>query len=263
MNDINPQADATQDTSTQEAQAPSVTDLDGLSEFQFQGNKYTPEQLLSIVNEHKNLSETAKQRQEREELDAHFEADRVRLLKDPSLADLFRQKYPQRYHWILDFLPQGQRPQPAQPNAAPNALPPELAETIRDLKERVSFYDNQALEASVVKANAQLDQITKPLFEKFNLADEDAVFAKADALLQQKVKLTDKVWERIVRESHEKIQKRYDQHQGSIIKQQVEKGRRAADVGPGGATPGQAPQRARSFAEAQAALLKHVEAGGS
>lgn len=263
MQDFNPQAEAapTEQPSQQgeATQAPSVTDLDGLSEFQFQGSKYTPDQLLEIVNGYKKLSETSASRAEREEYEEHFRVDRERLLKDPSLADQFRQKYPKDYHWVLDFLPKGQRQEvAAQPNTAPNALPPEVQKEIDDLKAWRQTQEQRAYQSEVKAAEAQLEKITGPLFQKFPMADTDAVFAKADALLSQGNKLTEKTWERLVRENHESSQKRWDQFQGATLKQQMEKGRRAADVGPGGATPGQAPIKPRTFDEAEQALLNHV-----
>jgi hypothetical protein len=256
--DVNSQ---TENTEVQQAQnreaAPQIANLDGYSEFEVQGSKYTPDQLYKILNEHKQFSETAKQRSEREEFDQHFEVDRARLLKDPSLADQFRQKYPKEYHWVLDFLPKEQRQETGQPNAAQTSLPPEVLEKIQKMEQRLSFYDQRTHQAEVQNAIAQIDKVTGPLFEKFPMADDEAVFAKADALLSQGVKLADKTWERIIRESHEKAQKKWDQHQGATLKQQLEKGRKAADVGPGGATPGQAPKR-MTMDEAREAMLKSV-----
>lgn len=254
-NTVNPTA--TQDTT---ASAPSVTDLDGLSEFVFQGEKYTPDLLLERLNEHKKLSETARSRAEREEFDKHFEADRVKLLKDPSLADQFRQKYPKDYHWILEFLPQGQRQETAQPNAAQSALPKEYLEKLEAMERELQGFKHESFQTKTQAELAKIDKITQPLFQKFELADEEAVWAKADALLSRGVKLTEKTWERLIRENHEKIEKRADQRHGAKLKEQLEKGRRASDVGPGGSAPGQAPQTPRTFAEAQEAMLKSIGA---
>lgn len=261
MQELNTQAEAAPEVNT-EAQAPSVTDIDGLSEFQFQGEKYTPERLNEIVNGFKKYSETARTREEREEFDKHFEVDRARLLKDPMLADQFRQKYPKEYHWILDFLPREQRQEQAPP-AAQNALPPEFLKEIEDLKAWKQTQEQRTFQAEVKNAQSQIDKVTDPLFKKFPMADQDAVFAKADALLTSGTRLTDKTWERLIRENHESAQKRWDQFQGAQIKQQVEKGKRAADVGPGGSTPGQAPVKPRTFDEAQEALMKHVKSLGA
>lgn len=264
MSDINPQAEAAENVQPDSSaeQAPSVTDLDGLSEFQFQGQKYTPDKLLEIVSGYQKYSESAKERAEAEEYDKHFEVDRAKLLKDPSLADQFKQKYPPRYHWVLDFLPKGQRQETAQPNPAQSALPPEIQKEIEDLKAWKQTQEQRAFQAEVQNAQAQIDKITEPLFKKFPMADEAAVFAKADALLSNGSKLTEKTWERLIRENHESAQKRWDQFQGATIKQQLEKGRRAQDVGPGGATPGQAPQRPKTMREAEEAWLKQVMSGG-
>ncbi len=252
------QIDSAGQTAPTEGQesAPQVANLDSLSEFEFQGAKYTPDRFHQILNEHKQFSETAKQRAEREEFDEHFIIDRERLLKDPSLADQFRQKYPKEYHYILDFLPKDQRQVAAQPNVAQTSLPPELVREIEELKAWKAHQEHRTHQAEVQNATAQIDKITGPLFEKYPMADDEAVFAKADAMLSNKMQLNDKTWERLVRESHEKAQKKWDQHQGATLKQQLDKGRRAADVGPGGATPGQAPKGPQTLNDAREAMLK-------
>jgi hypothetical protein len=251
-----------------EAQAPEAApaatqaaDLDGFSKFVFQGEEYTPDRLHEIVNGFKKYSETAKQREEREYYESNLRVDLPKLLKDPSLADAFRQSYPKEYHWYLESLPSKAQPDPAQSHAAQPALPPEVLEKIQKMEARLKFHDERTYNAEVKAATAEIDKITKPLYEKYDLADEDAVLAKADALLGQQVKLTPAVWERLIRENHEKMEKRADQRRDARLKSQLEKGRRAADVGPGGATPGQAPQGPRTLEEAREAMLKAAYGG--
>jgi hypothetical protein len=260
-------ADQTLDTQNpapaQEAapEAPKAADLDGFSKFVFQGEEYTPDRLHEIVNGFKKYSETAKQRDEREYYESNLRVDLPKLLKDPSLADAFRQTYPKEFHWYLESLPTKAQPDPAQSQAAQPALPPEIQDKIQKLEQRLQFHDQRTYQAEVNAATAEIDKVTKPLYEKYDLADEDAVLAKADALLAQKVKLTPSVWERLIRENHEKMEKRADQRRDAKLKAQLDKGRRAADVGPGGATPGQAPQGPRTLEEAREAMLKAAYGG--
>lgn len=257
--EVNTQPDAAQTQEQPEAQAPSVTDLDALSEFQFQGQKYTPDKLFEIVNGYQKLSESQQSLTKDQEYIENLDADIDAVLKNPALADKFKAVYPQKFHTILDRVLKTGAQQPTSPQAAPNALPPEFMQKLQDLEQWKATQEQRAHQAEVQSATAQIDKITEPLFKKYPLADDTAVFAKAEALLQSGTKLNEKTWERLIRENHEGIQKRWDQFQGATIKQQMEKGRRGQDVAPGGATPGQAPQR-RSFEQATEDLVKHVRA---
>ena len=263
--EVNTHAEAaeTQPQGAEQAQAPSVTELDGLSEFVFQGEKLTPEKLHEIVNGYKTLSETRAEMEKNREFEENLDADLDAVEKNPALAEKFKAVYPPKYHKLLDRILKTSAQTPASPQAAPNALPPEVMQKLQELEAWKKTQEQRAHQAEVKNAEAQIDKITEPLFKKYQLADETAVFAKAEALLQSGQKLTEKTWERLIRENHEAIQKRWDQFQGATIKQQMEKGRRAQDVGPGGATPGQAPQRPRTMREAEEALLAHVRSQGA
>jgi hypothetical protein len=247
----------------QTAEAPvenQVTDLDGLSEFSFQGSKYTPDQLLQIVNGYKQASEQQTSYAQEQKFYENLEADIENVLKDPAkLAQQFKEIYPKKFHGILEKVLKANGQTPALPTPASNALPPDVLEKLRTMEERLKFHDQRTHQAEVQNATAQIDKITGPLFKKFPMSDEEAVFAKAENLLTGGTKLTEKTWERLVRESHEKAEKRWNQHQDATLKQQMDKGRRAADMGPGGATPGQAPQKPRTLDEARDALLRQVQ----
>jgi hypothetical protein len=261
--EVNTQTDAVNDQAAQNAEAPSVTDLDALSTFKFQGKEFTPDKLLEIVNGYEKLSESRSEWEKQREFDENLDADLDAVAKNPALAEKFKAVYPPKYHRFLDAALKTSAQSPASPQTAPNALPPEFMQKLQELEAWKKSQEERAHQAEVANATAQIDKITEPLFKKFPLADETAVFAKAEALLQQGSKLTEKTWERLIRENHEGIQKRWDQFQGATIKQQVEKGRRAQDVPPGGATPGQAPVKPRTLAEAEEALMRHVRSQGA
>lgn len=261
MQDINQQAEAAPDLNAPQnagEQAPSVTDLDALSEFSFQGKKYSPDKLLEIVNGYEKLSETQQSFSKDQEYLENLDADIEAVLKNPALAEKFKALYPQKFHTILDRVLKTNRPDTATPQPAQNALPPEVMQKLQALEQWKQTQEQRAHQAEVQSATAQIDKITEPLYKKFPMADETAVLAKAEALLNAGTKLTEKTWERIIRENHESAQKRWDQYQGATLQQQMEKGRRAQDVPLGGATPGQAPKR-RTMAEAEEALIAHVK----
>lgn len=249
--------DQPQSAPSEQSQAQAAIDLDGVSEFTFQGQKLTPDQLLEIMNGYKTLSESQKSYAQEQKFIENLEADLDNVMKDPSLAQKFKEIYPPKFHPLVDkILRSSGQASAAQPNSAQNALPQELQQKFMTLEQRLKFFEDRAYQAEVASAQAQIDKITEPLFKKFPLAIEDQVFARAEAYIEKGHKLTEKVWERLIRESHETIEKRFDQVNGAKLKAQIEKGKRGADVGPGGATPGQAPMKAKTLEEAREQMLK-------
>lgn len=235
----------------------SSADLDGLSEFTFQGEKYTPDQLHKVLTEYKTYGEQVRQYSEDKKYLDNLETDLDNVLQNPSLAERFKQVYPPKFHGIVDRLLRDQRQDSNQPNAQPS-LPKEFVNEFGQVKERLKFFEERAYQAEVQAANAKLDSMLPPLFEKYPMAIEDQVYARAEGILQSGQKLTEKTWERLVRESHDTAQKKADQFYGSKLKSQLEKGRSGRDVGTGGATPGAAPKKARNFDEAREQMLEHV-----
>lgn len=236
------------------------TELDGLSKFTFQGQELTPDQLHKIFSEHKSLSEQQKTFSEEKKYLENLDADLTKVLNDPRLAAQFRQVYPKQFHPVLDKVLRDQRQAQAQPETAQPALPKEFLTEFERMKETIRLQEQRAFEAEVQSANAKLDSMLPPLWKKYPLAVEDQVYARAEALLNQGQKLSEKTWERMVRESHESFQKKSDQFYSAKLKSQLEKGQRGQGEGPGGATPGQAPVKARNFDEAREAMLRHVGA---
>ncbi len=242
-----------------ESVTPSLTELDGLSEFTFQGEKYTPDQLHKMFSEHKTYAEQADTYKKEKEYSDNLQIDLDNVLADPRLVEKFKATYPKKYHAIVDkyLATNGQAPAQSQP-AQGASLPKEFQNEFSQVKERLQMFEQRAFQAEVESANAKIEAIVPKLLEKYPMADETSVYSKAEQILQSGQKLTEKTWERIVRETHDQFQKRADRVYGAKLKSQIEKGQRGSDTGPGGASPGQAPVKPRTFAEAQAAMLESI-----
>ncbi len=238
---------------------PSMTELDGLSEFSFQGEKYTPDQLHKMFSEHKTYASQADEYKKEKEYSDNLQIDLDNVLADPRLADKFKATYPKKYHPILDryLSTNGQPPAQSGP-AQPAPLPKEFLNDFQAMRQKIMTMEQRDFENATAAASAKIDAIMPKLLEKYPMAIEDQVYTRAEAVINSKQKLTDQVWERLVRESHEQFQKKADRVYGEKMKSQLEKGQRGADVGPGGASPGQAPVKPKTFAEAQAAMMEHV-----
>ncbi len=254
------QAGASQEQPQAPATEPSLTELDGLSEFTFQGEKYTPEQLHKLFAEHKTFSEQSSEYKKEKEYSENLQIDLDNVLTDPRLAEKFKATYPKKYHAILDryLATNGQAQAPSQPAQTTAALPKEFLTEFSRMKADIQMSNQRAFDAEVASANAKIDAIVPKLQEKYPMAIDDQVYSRAEQVLQSGQKLTDKTWERLFRESHEQFQKRADRVYGAKMKSQIEKGQRGQDVGPGGATPGQAPKRPRTFDEAREEMINSL-----
>lgn len=237
---------------TTEAQ-PSITSLDSLSEFEFQGERLTPERLQEVFNGYKTLSEKQKQYESEGRYVANLDADIESVLENPSLAEKFKQVYPQKYHAVLDRILAK-----TQPQAQGTQLPKEIASRLSKLDALERRLEAMAIES----ANAKLEATLPKLQEKYQLMNEDQVLAKAEIFLSQGGKLTDAVWERLAKESHEKMYKASQAYFKKELEAQKEKGMQARDVGPGGAPAGKAPVRPKTFDEAREAMLKELRHQG-
>lgn len=241
-----------------QSEAPKVAELDGLSEFSFGGEKYTPDRFQEILSQYKTYEAQSKEYSENKRFEENLETDLDNVLQNPHLAQRFKEIYPKKFHGVLDrLLKTGQTQAQGQSAQAQQQmqLPKELLQTVDDVR----FLKDHIFQTQVNAANAQLDAMLPPLFKKYPLASEEQVYAKAEAMLAKNQSMTATVWERLVRESHEGISKKADAFYGEKLKSQLEKGKQGKDVGAGGVTPGHAPKKARNFDEAYAEMLKSVQ----
>lgn len=243
------------------SEQPQVTDLDGLSKWSFQGKEYTPDDWHKIYSGYESLSKESQSWKKEKQFADNLDLDLQNVLERPDLAPRFKAVYPQKYHTLLDKLLEKNGQAPAQNTPAQPSLPKEFLTDFEQMKQRLTWHEEKAYQAEVQAANAKLDSMLPPMFKKFEMANEEQVYARAEALLQKGQQLTEKTWERLVRESHEQTQKRADQVYSAKLKKQTEVGQRSADGGPGGAAPGQAPKR-MSFDDATEAMIAHVKGAG-
>ncbi len=193
------------------------------------------------------------------EFSDNLQIDLDNVLERPDLAQQFKATYPKKYHAILDKYLATNGQGSAQTQTNQSSLPKEFLSEFDQMKSRLNFHEQRAYTAEVAAANAKLDSIMPPLFEKYPMAIEDQVYSRAEAVLQSGQKLTEKTWDRLVRESHESASKKADKFYGAKLNTQLDKGRRGSDVGPGGNAPGQAPVKPRTFAEAQEAMIASLQ----
>ncbi len=257
-----PQAEVTGQETAQPT--PDVVDLDGLSSFKFQGQDFTPDKLSEIYRGYQTLSEQREQTAKEQQFVDNLSADIANVVEGRASAQAFKSTYPAKFHALLDQYTKAYAKEQTQPNATSSEfkLPREFQEKIDKMEDRLKFYDQRAYQSEVQAAQAKLEAVLPPLYKKYPMAIEDQVLARGEAMLNAGQQLTDKAWERLVRESHESVTKRADGFYSEKLKAQIEAGQKGKDTAAGGSTPGQAPVRSRNFDDAREAMLKHVQAGG-
>lgn len=232
---------------------PSITNLDSLSEFEFQGEKFTPERLQEIYKGYQTLSEQQKSAKSEDRYWRNLEADIDNVIQNPGLAEQFKRVYPEKFHAILSKL---------MPNQSAEAQGPSLPKDVLARLSKVDQVEAQLHQMAVETANAKLDSILPKLYSKYPMAVEDQVLARAEAFLSQGGKLTDAMWERLAKESHEAAKKRSDAYYKNELQAQTSKGIQAQDIGPGGAAPGKAPPKIKTFDQARDSMIAAMKAQG-
>lgn len=247
-------------------EAPQITNLDSLSEFEFQGEKYTPERLQEMFKGYQSLSAKEKSFQSEERFWSNLDMDLESVAQDPSLVEKFKRIYPQKFHTIVDrVIARNSQPQTQTQGTIPKEFLNEFGQLksgYSRLQQQLEQLSIESANAKIESANAKLDAILPKLFDKFPLAVEDSVLARAEGFINQGGKMTDAVWERFAKESHEGVRKKADSHYKKELQTQLEKGQRSADIGSGGAPVGKAPVRPKTFDDAREAWLKHVKSQG-
>lgn len=248
-----------------EQTAAEILDLDGVSQFKFQGETFTPDRLTEVYQGFQKYGETSKYVEQDKNYWDNVQHDIEKVLKNPQRIGEFKQLYPERFHKLLDMAMGSSRQATETPanTQTPNALPKEVLDDIQGMKQKLSAFEQEKYQAQVEAASAKIDSILPKLLTKYELADEDKILFEAEKLLSKGHKLTDATWERLAREDHERTSKKSDKFYQAKLKEQITKGKQGADTGVGGTTPGQAPVRARTFADAETQMVAHLKSGGA
>lgn len=197
-----------------------------------------------------------------------FDLDKVRT--NHSLAEQFRQIYPEKFHPYLRYILEnsaGSQPQTRQAQGQPGQ---QSARMDPSLEMRINNIERSFREKEVSAIQAELDQKFKGLQSKYPYADEEAVIARAQALLAKmkeadplnpNLKITDKQWDVLWKGQHDRAYQLADQNYKKQVQAQVQANKKGAESGKGGGIPGQAPRQYKTIKEATAQALADIELG--
>lgn len=255
--------------------------LDTVEKFVLHGHEWTPEELnKSILRQNdytkktQELAELRKQIEEQRESYARYEknvdADIDAVLANPRLEAQFKKIYPKPFHAQLDLaLKYGHRDEDADDSSEQVRLPREVVERLRRLdalEEKLEQIEEGSRKAQNEAADKYLEVITSKFSSKYQFAVEESVFNMAQAILEAnrdnpRFQMTEGVWEKLWKQSHDRQKKRYDQIHNSQVSAQLRKGELSSDVAAGGAAPGRAPNNPKNLAEARKLMLQDMKRG--
>lgn len=232
------------------AEVAKEVDLDGLDSFVFQGKKYTPEELRNEMMMRADYTKKTQELAKYKKYDENLDVDLAFVRKNPQAAEQFKKIYPEKYHRLLDvILERDEADRQSGKDLAqtsPEDLHPALQQALMEIRthkdelEQIKgIFHEQKVQANM----GTIDHIFKVNTEKYPFASEDAVINKVQSLIEMNkdnpnFHISDALWERHFRLSHQENEKRYEQLYKARIDEQLKKGERAKDSGPGGLAPG-------------------------
>lgn len=234
---------------------PSIAELEKLGKIKFEGREWTAQELKSAMMMQQDYSrktaEIAQERKYHENLEADLESVRA----NPQLVGQFKALYPQKFHQYLKYADSQTQSTGHQQSAVPQ-------EVLTKLEELTAFKTN----FEVKNLEAEVDQAYSKLSEKYPMADEVSVTARAERALKQGAQLRDaegklnvSELEKIFKAEHERIKQVVDTHYKTQFEQQKAASSKARDVAGGGGVPGQSPER-MTFDQATQKAIKDYSA---
>lgn len=265
MNSVEQVGNDTQDTSPESSQgigslgqesanpegqsASTLHDLDKLAKFRFEGREMTIADLKKQMLLHKDytqktqaLSEERKNWEKQLQFAENLYADLEQVKSNPRLASEFMRIYPEKYHTHLEKI-LTQSPEPAQQQAPQQQRSPVDFETMSKIHQFESFMHEQKVAESTRTISVKMDDLSK----KFPDADPGMALARVYDAHSKGEKITDQLWEKAFKEDQESFLKRSDARYKTMVANQKNANKKAADVGAGGGTPGRAPEKFKSL----------------
>ena len=236
---------------------PSITELDSLERFKFDGREWTPQELknayLMQSDYTKKTEQLANVRKEHEFYE-NLTADLAKVKADPSLMAEFQRVYPKKFHSFLEYVTSREASSVSKDMGKPSqALDSDIMREFKEMKAMI-------YEDKVKSFEAQIDAKVNSLSKKYPFATEDAALSRAEALIRQGEKLTDQAWERIFSSIHERNKKAWESNQKEMVTKQKAAHAKGKDVPPGGGIPADAPRKFKNFKEATEAAIQELTA---
>jgi hypothetical protein len=267
---VDPVASESAPQAAQSASDPGQpVDLDSLARYRYQGRNLKDWE-SGYMRQQDYTQKTQALAQERRFME-NLAVDLDRVKQNPHLAEQFRQIYPQKYHAYLRYV--AQETQASQPQApgqyGQQPGQPSYARLDPAMEQRIHQLEANFREREVAAIQAELDSKFKTLSEKYPFADEEAVVARAQALLAKMKemdptrdhRINDKQWDALWKSQNDRSYGLSDAQYKKHVQAQLKQAKKSADVSAGGGTPGHPPRQFRTLKEATAQALADADEG--
>ncbi len=260
----------TDSSSLDQDQAPSLTELDKLERFKYQGQEWTPKDLEKAILRQKDYTQKTQQiAEERKQIESlkaeekfyvNLAADLRLIEKNPNLASEFIKVYPQKFHsYLKQVLQDNRQAQPSQ-----GQQPSYDVDVMSELQQMRSFIHKQEVEKNTVEINSLVDKYSKTYPDAIPELAIGRVFEAYNQLLAQdpNAKLTAKMWEDTFKTVDQEIKQMVKTKYGDLVKKQTAANSKARDVDSGGGTPGRAPKKFKNLGEVRDFAIQDLTGKG-
>lgn len=247
-------------TGQEQEKTPELTDLSKLEKFVFKGEEMTPEDFeRSLLRQQDYTKKTQALAEERKYFD-NLSADLETVKQNPRLAEEFKRTYPEKFHGYLNVLgiQSSEMQQGARDEGHQAQIPSELIGRIEKLEGAITAREKEALDA-------RIDAIEKDLSPKYKHANLPDVYGAAQEFMKREgidpKTINAEILEPFFKASHDYFTQQFKEWQKEALQSQRDANKKGSDIGRGGGTPGEAPQR-MSMKEAEEAMIEHIRQGG-
>lgn len=234
-------------------QSDEALNLESVLKFKFGEREWTPDQLRKAIMLQSDYTKKTQQiSEERKYFDnLHYDLENIR--SNPDLVNEFMKVYPKQFHQYLKLVGANSeeaqnRQVQAQSEKAP--IDPQLIAKL----ERV---ENYIRDTEVKAKEAELDAKFSSLSKKYPEGNEDLVLARAQALIDRGVPITDEVWDKLWKQSHDSFVSKFEAKQKQTLQQQRDSNNRASGPSSAGGVPTNAPRR-ESFKQATERAIQEL-----
>jgi len=238
-----------QESESNESQQTDVLDIDSVEKFKFGGREWTPKELKNAYMMQSDYTRKTQAIAEERKFYDNLSYDLEKVVKNPALVEEFKKVYPEKFHGYLNYVSKNQ-PEQGHKVEQTGEVDPKFMDRFSQLEQKINTYEQMLHEQRVAAVDAELDSKFKQLSEKYPMADEEAVIARAQSLISRGEKLDDKVWDVLWKSVNDKNQKLAEQFYKKKVTQQQTINKQGKDIASGGGQVGQAPARPRTIKEA-------------
>jgi len=250
--------------STPDASQP--VDIDSLDRYRYQGRSLKDWE-GSYMRQQDYTQKTQALATERRFME-NLAVDLDRVKQNPSLAEQFRQVYPQKYHAYLRYV-ESQQPQSGYGQGQAQAQNSQYARLEPAMEQRIQMLESNFREREVAAIQSELDSKFKGLGQKYPYAEEESVVARGQALLTKLKEMdptrahviTDKQWDYLWKSVHDRNYSQIDAQYKKQVQGQIAQSKKSADVSRGGGTLGHQPRQFRTLKEATNQALSDIDSG--